>query len=201
MGIPKRLSLLSKKHLSDWRLPLNRTNVGMQDDFSFHCNLCASCRCMHPVMRSIVLLLSNECDVCRCLPAIPRLKLRRSASQTIQPIIPELEQLMSTVAASATVSQGRLLIVMASNLAKTLGGWAKVNAGDDIEEASRCAVSLPLTPAYIPTEYDCALCAGDANVLPGHHPRNVCEPDRQLNSPANVREHLSSFRRPICSAW
>ena len=145
--------------------------------------------------------LSCECDVCQCFPAIPRLKLRRSASQTIQPIIPELEQLMSTIAASATVSQGRLLIVMASNLAKTLDGWAKVNVGDNVEEVSRCAVSLSLTSASIFTDDDCALCAGDANVLPGHHPRNVCEPDRQLDSPANIRGHLSAFRRPICSAW
>ena len=72
-------------------------------------------------------------------PALPRLVLRKSPSQTLAPLA-ELEQLLTPAANHATVAEGRLLVRHAAVRIQELGEWVKVKAGDDLPELAASRV-------------------------------------------------------------
>ncbi|TFY66849.1 hypothetical protein EVG20_g4242 [Dentipellis fragilis] len=75
--------------------------------------------------------------------AIPRLKLRKSVSETLQPLVPELEPLVSAAALDASVNETRAIVTDVAHFVKTINAWAKNHIHeDDISETARYSTLL-----------------------------------------------------------
>ncbi|KAI0064986.1 hypothetical protein BV25DRAFT_1799966 [Artomyces pyxidatus] len=66
--------------------------------------------------------------------AIPRLRLRKPASERLQAILPDLELLVTYVARNATVEEGRLLVSHAAQLVQRGAIWVGQISGSDSPE-------------------------------------------------------------------
>lgn len=77
------------------------------------------------------------------LPAVPRLKLRqKSAFETINPLLVELQEMIPLAAARATRDEGRALIVSVSNLATQITRWMKTGLDLKEDETLACKVGF-----------------------------------------------------------
>ncbi|KDR72651.1 hypothetical protein GALMADRAFT_252818 [Galerina marginata CBS 339.88] len=71
--------------------------------------------------------------------AIPRMKLRRkSASDTLVPLLQELEAIIGPASGKATRTEGRLLLFSAATLAKRVRGWVDLVSLEDEEDVKAC---------------------------------------------------------------
>jgi len=94
--------------------------------------LYASCECLIALMK-----LADAKDA-----ALPRLRLRRkTASETIRPLLSELEGVIKLAGACCSRDEGRALTTSVSHLVRNVAGWMKTIVDVTDEEILACQVS------------------------------------------------------------
>jgi hypothetical protein len=78
----------------------------------------------------------------RASTAIPRLRARKSTppSETLRPLLSQLELTMMDVCLQASQNEGREMLNTVSRLITTVVPWVKASADTDDTEISRCTV-------------------------------------------------------------
>ena len=75
------------------------------------------------------------------MTALSRLGLRtKTPSETISPLLSELEAAIRLVPSHTVPAEGRNLIGTVSSAIQTILQWAKINAANNSEEVVRCKV-------------------------------------------------------------
>lgn len=73
--------------------------------------------------------------------AIPRIRLRRkSALETLQPLLEEIEIMIPTAAAHASIREGQAMIESVSNLTERVVPWARSDDAQGTESCNVCRI-------------------------------------------------------------
>ncbi|KAF8621780.1 hypothetical protein AX15_007516 [Amanita polypyramis BW_CC] len=106
--------------------------------------------------------------------AIPRLKLRRkTTSETLRPLISDLEKAIRVHGEACTTVQGRTIIDRTSNFVEAVNKWAK-HATDNSEEQSVCSATLMnlLTTCLVVCAHSIRSCAAQ-RAFATYYPRLI----------------------------